>query len=389
MRLLQVSPFPAYPPTSGGEHRIHGLLKGREPDDEVIRFSFGSVTASEGDTEHSNPHQITDRYYEYIYRNLVYSIQGYLSQRIGFPPVYASKILRVLRPTVLDRYVDWADLILIDHPWHFGYVTELVSDHSEEIPIVYSSHNFECELHGSSLTNLVKSRFYKDLRRVERQAVTDADLLVVTSERDEQQYRTEFDVDTPCHIAPNAAYVPPLNNTQPNVSKEGTLKAIFVGSGHQPNIEAVEYILDIAAESDDISVTILGSVCNSFTDSTTPHNVELCGFVDNLEPYYQRCDIALNPITSGSGTNVKVLEYLSYSLPVVTTPFGIRGLPLKDGEHVVVKPIESFETGFEILSDPDVAETIGQNGRLLIERKLNWENVSTELFERLRKLSGT
>jgi hypothetical protein len=35
--------------------------------------------------------------------------------------------------------------------------------------------------------------------------------------------------------------------------------------------------------------------------------------------------VALNPVTTGSGSNMKVLRYLTCGLPVLSTPFGMRG----------------------------------------------------------------
>ena len=37
-------------------------------------------------------------------------------------------------------------------------------------------------------------------------------------------------------------------------------------------------------------------------------------------------DVALNPMFSGSGSNLKMLDYTASGVPVLTTPFGNRGL---------------------------------------------------------------
>ena len=36
--------------------------------------------------------------------------------------------------------------------------------------------------------------------------------------------------------------------------------------------------------------------------------------------------IGLNPVLRGSGTSLKLLHYLAHDLPVLSTPFGLRGL---------------------------------------------------------------
>ena len=45
----------------------------------------------------------------------------------------------------------------------------------------------------------------------------------------------------------------------------------------------------------------------------------------DLTPWLWGCDVGLNPITTGAGSNVKLPTYLACGLEVVTTPFGARG----------------------------------------------------------------
>jgi hypothetical protein len=50
--------------------------------------------------------------------------------------------------------------------------------------------------------------------------------------------------------------------------------------------------------------------------------------VPEVPPYFAAADIGLNPITRGSGSNVKLFEYLVARLPVISTAFGVRGTDL-------------------------------------------------------------
>jgi hypothetical protein len=53
--------------------------------------------------------------------------------------------------------------------------------------------------------------------------------------------------------------------------------------------------------------------------------VQRLGYVKDLKGVYAAADIAVNPVAYGSGSNVKVAEYLAAGLPIVTTPVGMRG----------------------------------------------------------------
>jgi glycosyltransferase involved in cell wall biosynthesis len=69
----------------------------------------------------------------------------------------------------------------------------------------------------------------------------------------------------------------------------------------------------------------------------TAEPVHLDGFtatgrIDRVEPYFAAADAALNPMSSGAGTNVKMCEFIAMRLPIVSTPFGARGLAFEDGK---------------------------------------------------------
>jgi hypothetical protein len=52
------------------------------------------------------------------------------------------------------------------------------------------------------------------------------------------------------------------------------------------------------------------------------------GPVPEVLPYFAASDAGLNMVTRGSGSNVKLFEYLAARLPVISTVFGVRGTEL-------------------------------------------------------------
>jgi len=55
-------------------------------------------------------------------------------------------------------------------------------------------------------------------------------------------------------------------------------------------------------------------------------SIKFIGYVKNLKNIYEIIDILVAPILSGSGTRLKILEALSFGIPVVTTAIGAEGL---------------------------------------------------------------
>jgi|GEM_PF-6863038 len=121
--------------------------------------------------------------------------------------------------------------------------------------------------------------------------------------------------------------------------------AVFIGSGHRPNLVAAEFIVNILAhEVVDVDFVIVGSVGNSINITNCPRNVYIAKFVsNNLKSYiFSKATVGLNPIVSGGGSNLKIPDYISHDLPVVTTAFGERGFLLDEKDGFFISSLANF-----------------------------------------------
>ena len=111
-------------------------------------------------------------------------------------------------------------------------------------------------------------------------------------------------------------------------------------------------------------------------------NVVLLGRVSDEEKQalYKVADVALNPMTSGSGTNIKMLDYMAAGLPVISTPVGARGLDLEDSKNALICEISDFpEKISRILEDRKLYTEIRNNGRKHVEDKFDWKKIAAEM----------
>src|SRR5699024_4297402 len=120
--------------------------------------------------------------------------------------------------------------------------------------------------------------------------------------------------------------------------------AVFFGSWHPPNIDAAELIAEIAAGLPRIQFVSVGSHGDAFSSRRLPGNLSFTGRVTDTvrRRLLDTASIALNPMRIGSGTNLKLIEYLAAGIPTVTTRFGARGVPVVDGEHLLIAEPEDF-----------------------------------------------
>ena len=103
--------------------------------------------------------------------------------------------------------------------------------------------------------------------------------------------------------------------------------ALFMGSDHAPNREAVNAIVAVAPQCPEIDFVVMGSVCKCLEGQSLPSNVRCTGLVSDAEKaqYLAMADIGLNPMKGGSGTNLKMAEYAAAGLWMVSTEYGARG----------------------------------------------------------------
>ena len=103
--------------------------------------------------------------------------------------------------------------------------------------------------------------------------------------------------------------------------------AVFVASYHPPNLRAAETIVEMAAAMPTIGFLLVGSHGSHFSDWRLPANVLVTGPVSDrlLATYLAASDVALNPVRSGGGTNLKLIEYFA-GVPTVSTSLGARWL---------------------------------------------------------------
>jgi glycosyltransferase involved in cell wall biosynthesis len=136
---------------------------------------------------------------------------------------------------------------------------------------------------------------------------------------------------------------------------------------------------------------LVGSHTRGWQAAALPPNVRTVGIVSDrrLRTLLRAAQVAFNPMTEGSGTNVKMLDYLASGLPIVTTQIGARGLDVVDGEHVVVAPLLSMvDAATELAADPATAERLARSGRQLVLERYSWDVALAPLIAAVRDLIG-
>jgi glycosyltransferase involved in cell wall biosynthesis len=277
-----------------------------------------------------------------------------------------------------------ADFVIFSHP--YLYPLRKYVDGSRTV--VYEAHNVEYLLKKDSLRD---ERYHRRVFEIERSACLDSDAVLTTSEEDRRHlidlYRLPPDRVS---VAPNGVDPSRIlfidgetrRKQKEAITPSAKPQVLFVGSWHPPNLEALRYIAGtLAPRFKDWRFLVIGSVRDYYlqTVGALPKNVLAFGVVDEDEKYelYKLADVAVNPMFSGSGTNLKMLDYMSAGIPVISTPVGARGLDVEDHVHAAVCPAEKMPDRLaELLGTPELGETFRRNGRRLVEEKYSWDRIA-------------
>ncbi len=296
-----------------------------------------------------------------------------------------------------------ADIVIFSHPWIYPLVKDYI-DWKNQL-VVYDSHNCEGLLRYELLND---GKFGTELVRkvieLEYELCHRADLILTCSHEDRIMFNDLYNIAFKKMIViPNGVFVTRIQPTQKDVREKIKQKlglrgkvAIFLGSQYQPNIEAALFICDyLALAISNVTFLICGGVSNAidykYLQKKGIKNVKLTGFITEEEKLYylQASDIAINPMFSGSGTNIKMFEFMAAGLPTVTTEIGARGI-FKEINAFKVCSKENFADAIlEILNNHNMWEKYSYRARCLVTEKYSWERISPFLGKvLLRNLEG-
>lgn len=262
---------------------------------------------------------------------------------------------------------------------------------------IYSSHNHESELKKTQLEwHPLKSELISAVQYIESIAVEMSAATITVSDNDALSLVKGKRTSGPIVVVRNGASSPIINASVTRMKQEISGRfcnrsVIFLGSAHMPNVESAKFIVsELAKQCKDVHFHIVGAVCSAIQQA--PQNVTLWGMVDEVtkSAIMMSSSIALNPIYSGSGSNVKLADYLGNGLFVISTEFGLRGYPESVREHVAIEPITGFADS--ILRVLDCNELFTPEAkmarRVLFNSELTMRSIAKRFVETLQDLES-
>ncbi len=214
------------------------------------------------------------------------------------------------------------------------------------------------------------------------------DYIVAVSREDSEMMRREYGVERVADVPTGVdiEYFRPRG-----AQTRDSHNLVFTGSmDWLPNEDAMRYFVEqvmprIKQSVPDVTLTVVGR--NPYPGllelSERDPSIIVTGRVEDVRPYMERAAAYIVPLRIGGGTRLKIYEAMAMEKAVVSTSVGAEGLPVRDGEELLLADTpEAFAASVVgILADEQRASALGARAAAAVRERFGWRRVSEKFAE--------
>ena len=264
-------------------------------------------------------------------------------------------------------------------------------------PAVIFTHNVEAEIwrrHSetrSGLTRWLYRMQYLRMLRYERRALERFDGVLVVSDADRKTFARLYPdtIRTDMHVVSTGVDTEFFSPAAAASSGRGL---VFTGSmDWLPNEDAVSYFCReilprIRTDEPEATFTVVGRAPTpAVRRLADEHRITVTGRVDDVRPYVNDAAVYVVPLRIGGGTRLKIFEAMAMGKAVVSTTVGAEGLPVENGEHLLLadEPHVFARSVVRLMRDVDRRRALEAAARTLVVDRYDWSAVAGELEDAL------
>lgn len=404
MRVLWLKTELLHPVDKGGKIRTYYMLKELKRDHHITYLTLDDGSAAPDARARADeychelvcvPHRTSPKFsagfYTGLARNLVsplpYFMQKYRSAE--------------MRQAIVDRlgssHGSRADVLVCDF-----LIPSINVPARLPLPAVLFQHNVEAMIwkrHYEVQTNPLRKAYlrqqWRKAREYERAECRRYDRVIAVSPDDrllmEQQYGLKAVDEIPTGV--DTEYFRPSGKLSPEPNH-----LVFTGSmDWLPNEDAIRYftaeIMPLIRRSiPEVKLTVVGR--NPFPGlvelGKRDPSIVITGRVDDVRPYIERAAAYIIPLRIGGGTRLKVYEAMAMERPLISTSVGAEGLPLSDGEELLLAdtPKDFAAAVVRVLQDRELAEGLGVRAAATVRERFGWDRVARRFAEICQQAAG-
>lgn len=403
MRILLLTGGLPYPLASGGAIRSFGIIHGlHAAGHEVTLLSFHD--AERGTVPNATPlaelcarietAPLPRRTPRQRLRDLMLSGQPDIAKRLDSDE-FRHKLQMLLDETAFDL-VQFDGL---ETAGYFSFVRQWLTRHNRtNTKLCYDSFNAEYVLQ-----RLISQIDRKEFRRLpaaaysfiqsnriayfERMICQEADFVIAVSEEDAEALRP-FRPDRCVYVVPNGIFADDYANQREHLDLHGS-PIIFTGKmDYRPNVDAMLWFTDavlplVTEQVPDARLYIVGQKPHSRLEGLrVKKNVEVTGWVAEVQPFLQAAEVYVAPLRMGSGTRLKILEAMASGCAVVATSTAASGLlPEAKRAMLIADDADSMaQAVITLLQDPAQRQALGDAARDAVRQYYDWSVLIPKLL---------
>jgi len=350
-------------------HDVKVIMVSNEPSNKTVRVRSGLefIHVVEDRAVYNGQRQAANRMYSGNMDVALYAVNARLVKT---------------KATIRKFITDGVDLVIVDHYGAGGLIKGL----EVNVPIIYSSHNCETFLADQMYPRNLKIK--EMVYTIEEEILKASSGMIYCSKEDFEKIKDIYGYTKPAFYVPNGA------DEQKDLvfkNNHSSKDIVFIGSGHGPNVEAAQKLINVAATMPGYRFNIVGNCGNGIDRSSVPKNYIVHGFLNDhiMNLLFENSLAFINPISSGSGTHLKVMKSLSYGLPIISSKIGLRGFTEEeiDGTMIVAETSEEMQAAIKSLED-EKFYALTQKRTLELASKFYWEKIQADLKQDVENFLG-
>ena len=399
MKILMLTPYLPYPPSSGGQVRSYNLIKNLAQDHQITLFS---LIKDNNELKYIKELEKFCRKVKVFKRpGEPWTLRNILRTGFGLYPFLVIRNLVPKEKEAVEKELNQNDYDLI-HAETFYVMPHIPKT---KVPILLVEQTIEYQVYQHYVQSksfwLLKQLLNIDVAKIrfwETKFWQKANKVVAVSESDKKKMQSlvkGLDVD----VVPNGAGEDLVSLWQEN-KKIDKIIVLFQANflwlqNTEAAIDLVKNIFPLIKKKLPQAVCrIVGQEAYKKLASIKGEGIEIIDLsnddIEGVKKAYHQATVFLAPLKGPGGTRLKILGAMAAGVLVVTTPVGIEGIDAKDGVQVLVRQSEKelAEAVVELIKNKKLYQKISQAARILIEKTYTYKAIAAVLDRIYRQVGS-
>ena len=388
MKILMLTPYLPYPPSSGGQIRSYNLIKQLAKEHEITLCSLIKYEEERKYVEKLKP--FCKEIYVFKRAEKPWTLNNILNTGFSFLPFLVIRNFSMEQKKFLKKLLskESFDIIHAETFYVYPHIPKT------QIPVVLVDQTIEYQVY-SHFANKSKYFFLRPLFLIDVAKIKfwetyywkKSSRVIAVSERDGKVMRSLVK-GLKVTVVPNGVG----DDLMVDVPLHFKKTILFMGNyAWLQNIEAAQILArevfpKIAEKIPDVKLIIAGQNTDKVADLKS-ENILLQDIkgddIEGVKEAYQNNGIMVAPLYGPGGTRLKILAAMAAKMPVVTTEVGNEGIDGKDEVSILTSNSKDKMVwlAIKLLTDQTLYKKIAMNARKLVEEKYAYQSISKKLSD--------